>query len=72
MQQKHQKRMPGVAPLSNTEYIKFAPTQVRFGRYTDFRKACFTGHYYSGNSIAAAEKTFIFVKKTTKKKHVGL
>ena len=32
-----------------------------------FRKACFTGHHYTGNSIAAAEKTFFFerMKKRT-------
>ena len=47
--------------------IKLTATQVRFGRYAVFRKACFTGHHYTGNSIAAVEKTFFF-KNMEKKK----
>lgn len=35
--------------------------------FTIFRKACFPGRYYTGKSIAAAEKTTFF-KKTKKKK----
>ena len=42
-------------------------TQVPFGRYAVFRKACFTGHYYAGNSMAAADNTFFFFKKMGKK-----
>ena len=41
-------------------YIKLAATQVRFGRYDVLRKACFTCHYYIGNSIAAAENSFFY------------
>ena len=37
-------------------------TQVPFWRCAVFRKACFTSHYYAGNSIAAAENTFFFKK----------
>ena len=37
--------------------IKLSATQFRFGRYAVVRKACFGGHYYTGNSIAAAENT---------------
>ena len=35
-------------------------TQVLFGRYAVFRKACFTGHYYTGNCIIAAENVYFF------------
>ena len=37
-------------------------TQVPFGWYAVFHKACFTGHYFTGNSIAAAENTCFFQK----------
>ena len=50
--------------------IKLSATQFRFGRYAVVRKACFGGHYYTGNSIAAAENTFFFFKD--EKRHVGL
>ena len=42
-------------------------TQVPFGRYAVFRKACFTGQYDTGNSIPAAENTFFFFRKMEKK-----
>ena len=37
-------------------------TQLRFERYAVFRKACFTAHYFTGNSIAAAEYIYISQK----------
>ena len=37
-------------------------TQVLFGSYAVFRKACLAGHYYTGNSIAAAGKCFFYQK----------
>ena len=45
--------------------IKLAATLVRFGRYTVSRKTCFTGHCYTGNSIAAAENIFFQDEKQT-------
>ena len=53
--------------VSFNQYIKLAVTQVRFGTYTVFRNACFTGHYYTGNSIAAADFIFFLQYKMKNK-----
>ena len=37
--------------------------QLPFGTQAVFRKACFTGLYYTGNSIADAENTSVFFKE---------